>query len=410
MPDSTHGPSLAALAALATLLLTAVSVAPAAARQTLTGQQIQEYNSASLDTARAEWVATQLRNFLASDPDSTHAVLARRILVRTMFTLKAPSRQIVAQIDSAARLLPNEPQVVVFYYGQLSQDLMDRGMEPAKALEYAHRSSAAIPNDPQFGPLRGMVHGVLGRAQLGAGRADSAVTTLKVAVLSSPDSQKVLVYLGQAYEKTKKPDLAINAYTRSLAVYAGRDTSAAAPLRDLWRKKNGSLAGLDQHVEKARAASRQSIALDSRREVWPAPSWSLTYLDGKPVSSDDFKGKVVVLDFWGSWCGPCRVELPIFQAVYERYKDKGVAFLGMNYERPQPGRDPKQLARDYMAKNNLTFPTVVDHESVAANAYKITGYPTVFMIDKTGMVRYKNVGVSDGIEMILQDQIESLLK
>jgi thiol-disulfide isomerase/thioredoxin len=163
-------------------------------------------------------------------------------------------------------------------------------------------------------------------------------------------------------------------------------------------------------LEKARAASRQQTALDSRREVWPAPSWSLTYLDGKPVSSDDFTGKVVVLDFWGSWCGPCRVELPIFQAVYERYKDKVVVFLGMNYERAQPGRDLKQLARDYMAKNNLTFPTVVDHESVAANAYKITGYPTVFMIDKTGMVRYKNVGVSDGIEMILQDQIESLLK
>src|SRR5262245_20278983 len=259
MPVSTHGPSLAAIAAL---VLLATWARPATAKERLTGTQIQEYNTAAGDTARAAWAATQLRNFIANDPDSTHALLARRILVRTMFTLKAPSRQIIAQIDSAARTLPNEPQVVVFYYGQLAQDLMDRGMEPAKALEYAHRASAAIPPDAQFATLCGMVHGVLGRAQLGAGRADSAVITLKTAVLSSPDSQRVLVFLGQAYEKTKKPDLAISAYTRSLAVYAGKDTSAAAPLRELWRKKNGSLAGLDEHVGKARAASRQAIALD----------------------------------------------------------------------------------------------------------------------------------------------------
>ncbi len=394
---------------LAALLLCAAWVAPAAAGKKLTGQQIQEYNGAAADTARAQWAIAQLRGFLADDPDSTHALFARRIIVRGMFTLKAPAAEITALIDTTSRLLPRDPQVVVFYYSQLAQDLMDRGMVPARALEYAHRAAAAVPSGEQFAPLRGMVLGILGRAQLAHPRPDSAIATLRTAVVSSPDSQKVLAYLGQAYEKAKKPDLAINAYTRSLAVYAGRDTSAAAPLRALWRKKHGSLAGLDEWLESARAVSRKAIALDARRDERVAPPWALTYLDGSPVSSEEFKGKVIVLDFWGSWCGPCRVELPIFQAIYERYKDKGVVFLGMNYERPVGGKDLRQLARDFMEGNKYTFPVVVDHEQVATVAYGVTGFPTVYLIDKTGNVRYKNVGVSEGIENILQDQIESLL-
>jgi peroxiredoxin len=86
-----------------------------------------------------------------------------------------------------------------------------------------------------------------------------------------------------------------------------------------------------------------------------------------------------------------------------------VVFLGMNYERPVPGKDLKELAREFMERHKYTFPVVVDHDQSAATAYQVSGYPTVFLIDKTGTVRFKNPGVSDGIEMIIKDQIESLL-
>ena len=397
------------LVVVAALCLAAAWNAPAAAKNKLTGSQIQEYNTASSDSSRAQWAMGKLREFLADDPDSTYALLARRMIVRAMFTLRMPGPQITALIDSAGRTLPKEPQVVVFYYGQLAQDLMDRGMEPMKALEYAHRAAEILPGDVPYGPLRGMIYGTLGRALLLTQRPDSAITTLLLALPATPDSQRVLAFLGQAYEKARKPDLAINAYTRSLAMYLGKDTTAAAPLRALWKKKNGSLAGMEKMIEVRRASSRKVVALDSRRHSGAAPPWALSYLDGKPVSSDEFKGKVIVLDFWGSWCGPCRAELPIFQAVYERYREKGVVFLGMNFERPQQGRDLKELARDFMERNKYTFPVVVDHDQVASNAYGITGFPTVFLIDKAGNFRYKNVGVSEGIETILTDQIESLI-
>ena len=390
------------------LLLSSAS-GPAQKKNRINGNRIQEYNLAAADSSRAQWAMSELRAFLADDPDSTHALLARRMIIRALFTLNAPPAQIIGLIDSTARTLPPDPQVVVFYYGQLSQDLMDRGMEPRKALEYAHRATAAVPGDVPYGPLRGMLGSTLGRAQLGVQRPDSAIKTLLVALPAAPDSQRALAHLGRAYEATKKPDLAMSYYLRSLSIYLGQDTTAAAPLRALWRKKHGSLKGLDKAVADVLAASRKRIALDARRHEAPAPGWTLSYLDGKPVSMDDFKGKVIVMDFWGSWCGPCRIELPIFQAIYEKYRDKGVVFLGMNYERPGGGRDLKEVARDFIKMNRYSFPVVVDHEQVAANAYGITGFPTVFLIDKTGTIRYKNVGITEGIETILTDQIESLM-
>src|SRR5262245_54318267 len=121
------------LAPIAALALLAAWGAPAAAGNRMTSQQVSEYNAAAMDSSRAQWTITQLRNFLANDPDSTHAALARRMIIRAMFTLRAPAPQIIALIDSTGRMLPHEPQVVIFYYAQLAEDLMDRGMDPKKA-------------------------------------------------------------------------------------------------------------------------------------------------------------------------------------------------------------------------------------------------------------------------------------
>jgi thiol-disulfide isomerase/thioredoxin len=362
-----------------------------------------------MDSARAGWAIAELRKFLADEPDTTHGLLARRMIIRAMFTLKAPAPQIIALIDSTGRMLPREPQVVIFYYALLAQDVMDRGMDPMKALEYAHRAHDALPKDEQYVPLQGMVTGILGRAQLALPKPDSALASLRLAVTASPDSQRVYAYLGTAYDKAKKPDLAIDAYVHSLSIYATKDSTAAAPLRAAWKKKHGSLAGLDETLAKAKGEQRKRVALDGRKYERPAPGWSLTYLDKKPVSFDEFKGKVIVMDFWGSWCGPCRMELPVFQAAYERYKDKGVVFLGMNFERPVPGRDLRDVTREFMEHNKYTFPVIVDHDQVATAAYNVSGFPTMYLIDKTGKIRYMNVGLSEGIETILQDQIESLM-
>jgi peroxiredoxin/tetratricopeptide (TPR) repeat protein len=396
--------------ALAALIAAAPWASPAAAAgKRLTNSELQEFNEACGDSSRAEWAIARLRNFLVSDPDSAYAFFARRMIVRAMVTIHAPPREVVLAADTTASLLPGDLRNQVFFYGELAQTLLDMGGEYPRALEYAHRAYAAVPTDDQYAPLRAALLAVLGRAQMMTGHPDSAVTSLHMAMIAAPDTQTVLLRLGQAYEKSNKTDLAINAYLRSAGVYMSKDTSAMGPLRALWKKRKGSLAGLDAKLDEVRAGSRKRIAFDGRREDRPAPPWTLSDLAGNPVESASFKGKVVVMDFWGSWCGPCRTELPIFQAMYNRFKDRGVVFLGMNFERPVPGKDLKQLARDFIEQNRYTFPVILDHDHIASDAYGIQGFPTVFLIDKKGTIRYKNVGVSEGIEMILADQIESLL-
>lgn len=119
-----------------------------------------------------------------------------------------------------------------------------------------------------------------------------------------------------------------------------------------------------------------------------APAWRLTDAGGGPVSSDDFAGKVVVLDFWGSWCPPCRQAMPMVQAIHERYKDRGVAVIGMNFERSSTA-DPAR----YMADNGFTYRLVRGAETIAS-AYRVPGWPTFYVIDRKGEIVWGSVGFS----------------
>jgi peroxiredoxin len=239
---------------------------------------------------------------------------------------------------------------------------------------------------------------------------DSAIVTLTHAVSVAPESQVVLFNLARAHEKRGQLDQAIDVYVRSLAVFPGKDTSAASPLRAAYRKRHSNLAGLDERLAVARKASRARVALEPRRLEKPAPEWSLPDFTGKTLQLADFKGKVVVLDFWGSWCGPCRAELPYFQAMFDRYKDRGVAFIGINWERAPSPEEHLNAAKQFVEANRYSFPVVLDHNYQASQAYSINAFPTVYLIDKTGKIRYRNVGFDPSIDEILAAQIDSLME
>ncbi|MFB6286935.1 MAG: TlpA family protein disulfide reductase [Candidatus Bipolaricaulia bacterium] len=116
------------------------------------------------------------------------------------------------------------------------------------------------------------------------------------------------------------------------------------------------------------------------RPGYPAPDFTLSTLEGKSVSLSDFEGKPVLLNFWATWCPPCRSEMPDLQDFYETYGDQ-VTLLGVNWaEKPDE-------VRTFLNRYGITYPNVLDRQGRAFVRYRLTGLPTTLFIDATGLVR-----------------------
>lgn len=137
----------------------------------------------------------------------------------------------------------------------------------------------------------------------------------------------------------------------------------------------------------------------------PAPDFTLKTADGKDVALKDLRGKVVLLDFWATWCGPCRMVMPRIQKLYEKYQDKPVAVFGVSTWERGPSPDPG----GYMKRNKYTYPTLVNGDAVAS-AYMVNGIPTFYLIGPDGNILMAFSGVSEEQERQLEARIDAVLK
>lgn len=130
-----------------------------------------------------------------------------------------------------------------------------------------------------------------------------------------------------------------------------------------------------------------------------APEWTLQDASGAQVRLSDLKGQVVVLDFWATWCGPCKVAMPHVQKLHDDYADKGVKVFGVNcWERAD--------AREYMTKSKYTYGLLLDGDKVA-DMYRVSGIPTFYLIDQEGKVAFAATGMPK--EAALRAKIDALL-
>ena len=129
----------------------------------------------------------------------------------------------------------------------------------------------------------------------------------------------------------------------------------------------------------------KSVA-DTNKIGYPAPDFTLIDLDGNTVQLSELKGKVVFINFWASWCPPCRAEMPEIGAIYQKYKTKGVVVLGVDL------LEPEDWVRQYVQKGGFNWTFVVDTTGEVAAAYNIIRIPTSFFIDTEGVIRSKGVG------------------
>jgi cytochrome c biogenesis protein CcmG/thiol:disulfide interchange protein DsbE len=117
-----------------------------------------------------------------------------------------------------------------------------------------------------------------------------------------------------------------------------------------------------------------------------APPFTLPLFDGGSVSLESLRGKVVFLNFWASWCVPCRAEARMLEAASRRYQDKGVVFIGIDIQ------DKEEDARAFLREFGVTYPNGRDASGRAAIDYGVWGIPETFVIDRTGRITYKHVG------------------
>jgi len=121
-----------------------------------------------------------------------------------------------------------------------------------------------------------------------------------------------------------------------------------------------------------------------------APNWQLRDINGEPISLADFKGKVVILDFWATWCPPCRKEIPGLVTLQRKYQDKGLVIIGVSLDQQGPS-----VVKPFMRELGMNYRVVMGDEKIVSDYGGIEAIPTTFIIDRQGKVVTVHQGFTD---------------
>jgi DsbE subfamily thiol:disulfide oxidoreductase len=148
------------------------------------------------------------------------------------------------------------------------------------------------------------------------------------------------------------------------------------------------------------ASSLASSGLTGR----PAPDFALKSSSGDNLRLSEHRGDVVMVNFWATWCGPCRQEMPLLDELYSRYQRVGFSLLGVNID------DNSSKAMNMISELGVSFPVLFDNRKEVSKLYNVDAMPVTVIIDREGTVRYVHQGYKPGYEEMYLDQIRSLLR
>ena len=135
-----------------------------------------------------------------------------------------------------------------------------------------------------------------------------------------------------------------------------------------------------------------------------APDFTLKSYEGENIRLSEYRGEVVLINFWASWCGPCRQEMPVLSELHDKYQALGFTVLGVNVE-----ADTRK-ARKLLQDQPVSFPVVFDSDSVVSKQYDVVAMPSTVLIDRDGNMRYLHKGYKPGLEDVYQQQVRELVR
>jgi len=193
-----------------------------------------------------------------------------------------------------------------------------------------------------------------------------------------------------------------------------KDGKSTSEIKDVLKrayvKDKKSDAGFDNYITALQKEATIKMLEDLRKSMLneKAPVFALIDLDGKKIDLAELKGKVVIVDFWATWCGPCKASFPGMQKMVSKYKeDPNVKFVFIDtWER---GDEKPKNASDFIVSNKYTFHVLMDNDDKVVAEFKVEGIPTKFVIDKNGIIRFKAIGF-DGSDDKLMNELTAMIE
>jgi peroxiredoxin len=173
---------------------------------------------------------------------------------------------------------------------------------------------------------------------------------------------------------------------------------------DYFQKFNANRAPIKRWLVATLLAVGASAAMSAIAPTALAPDFTLHTLGGPNLRLQEQRGRVVMVNFWATWCAPCRQEMPQLNKLYEKYRASGFVLLGVNVD------DDTRRAADVASKLGLKFPVLLDTDKTVSRIYDLSTMPSTVLIDRDGRVRYVHRGYLVGDEAMYDKQIRDLLK
>lgn len=335
------------------------------------------------------------------------------------------------QYDKAFALLEKMPNPDAILYNMAASKLIEKGERLDVAVAWAKKGVDLLRNpDPATKPSfllsaaqvksyvvdrLGMLLETYASGFHKLGRTAEALAHFEEAyTLSKGDNANINERLVESYVANGKYDRAMEVAAECIKKGKSND-NLLAHYKAAYTKAKGSEQGFDETLKEVRDIAKNEMRkkLLKDRVNKPVVDFALKTLDGKITKLSDLKGKVVVVDFWATWCGPCKASFPYLQKVYEKYKDNpNVVILAVNsWEGAKNEEERIKTVQKFIEENKYTFSVLLDENDKIIGKYGVEGIPTKFVIDKRGMIQFRDIGFSGGQEMMdkMDLQFEMLL-